>query len=197
MKIAKHNLFFSVVLYLNLVFLGAIDALIVINILLEGKDPGYLNSIAMVLILIWICWCLLFLISALRIFFDTIKHYKSGDSGELLENMRQVKLVTFPYFILNVFLLGAPSLFLLAISHGFGIFFTFVPFFLTFCLRFPTSLYGAAFLLYAFREKMIGTKYFFIYIALQFIFVADILSSLDLYKKFENKNDCSKADAVS
>lgn len=33
MKIAKHNLFFSVVLYLNLVFLGAIDALIVINIL--------------------------------------------------------------------------------------------------------------------------------------------------------------------
>ena len=173
-KISK-IFWFEIVLYINTIFFLFLDIFLILvfkKIDIEN-EPDFPYS---TFFSIWGIWVIMFLTISIFLLLDAIKLIEKKDNKLLLDNMKRIKYLSIPYFVLNFILSGGLTYFINAISHGFGIFIIPIPFLLTYCVLIPTAFYGIGLLLVLYQEEKINIKIFLIYVIFLLCFLIDIIA---------------------
>lgn len=114
--------------------------------------------------------------------YDAVRLSRRRDLGALQASANLVKLVAVPFFILNLFALtqvvlavGANDSDRLGLD---GFLLGLLLVFLTYVAMLPTSAYGVAMLVLLRKDDRIGRVFFGVAMALHFLFVVDVLSTI-------------------
>ncbi|MCI7300810.1 MAG: hypothetical protein MR704_03455 [Clostridia bacterium] len=105
--------------------------------------------------------------------------------------MRRLKLSLIPFFVLNFLLCMVVALVIFAASRGFAIFIPWVWIWvvcaigITYLIAAGTSAYGILFVRALRKKGLVSKKQMVLHMVFQFCFVADIIDTIVLLKKYK------------
>jgi hypothetical protein len=181
---------FYVLLLFN--FLTSISLVVFVYINRENQNMAYY------VLPMYIGWIFLMFCSLIPLLMLSIGHlkraigfYKANDADGLRRGMKQMKLASIPYFVVNFIYFAALALLAMVASRGI-VLFTPIPLIFVLVMLFTyvimsfTSIYGIVYLIWLKKSGETKLATMVVHIVMQLVFVLDILNTVFLLSWYPN-----------